>query len=256
MKQQGIVNSGKRHARLPFIISLLLLCAASASHAQIHLKANVQNNHLWRGMEVADGAVLLANLSYSFPGSHATVGLWGGTNANGSYKEFNHYVRLSARGFSLAFCDTYNFSPGATYNNREYFNYSAHSTGRFLDCALSYRLAGKVPLLVSWSTILFGRDRSADNRHQKYSTFAYAECPVWQNDNWTVEVGAGCAFALNRAGDDSHFYGDDAGLIHLALAVSRRLVLGSYTLPVYARGQWNPQSSCAYFQIGAEVLNF
>lgn len=31
--------------------------------AQMHLKANLQNMHLWRGMEVTDGVVLTTDLS-------------------------------------------------------------------------------------------------------------------------------------------------------------------------------------------------
>ena len=62
----------------------LALSAAStlfglAASAQIHLTADLQNNHLWRGMEVADGCVLLTDLGYTFLDGHATLGLWGGT---------------------------------------------------------------------------------------------------------------------------------------------------------------------------------
>lgn len=233
----------------------LLFFSVTTTMAQIHLKANIQNNHLWRGMEVADGAVLLTDVSCNFAHEHLTVGLWGGTNTEGSYKEFNHYVSFQAKGFGLALWDTYNFSPGATYNNREYFNYSAHSTGRFLDCTASYRLPGRLPLLLSWSTILFGRDRSEDNQRQRYSTFCYAELPVVHNTEWQVETGIGGAFALHPTDGEAHFYGSSAGIVHLTLAVKRNLRLGNYHLPVYVRGVWNPQSSQAYLQLGAEILN-
>lgn len=234
----------------------LLLLTALAATAQINLKVNLQNNHLWRGMEVADGIVVLSDLGYTFARGHATVGLWGGTNSEGTYKEMNHYLSLSASGFGLALWDTYNFSPGASYNNHEYFNYSARETGRFLDCTLSYRFQGRLPVLLSWSTILFGRDRDASNTQQRYSTFVYAECPVVKKEGWSVDVGAGGAFALHPADEGGNFYGDDAGIVHLTLAVRRELRLGSYSLPVYVRGMWNPQSSTAYLQLGAEVLRF
>ncbi len=32
--------------------------------------------------------------------------------------------------------------------------------------------------------------------------------------------------------------------------------LGNYTVPVYAKGMWNPQSNESYFQIGAEIIRF
>lgn len=239
---------------------LASLIAASAfgmtASAQIHLTVDLQNNHLWRGMEVADGCVVLTDLNYTFAKGHATVGLWGGGNTRGTYKEFNHYIALRAAGFELSAWDTYNFSPGATYNNRQYFNYSARETGRFLNCTLNYRFQQpRFPLLLSWSTIMFGRDRSADNNHQKYSTFVYAEYPVYKNSGWQVDLGLGGAFALNRAGEKSNFYGDTSGIVHAQLRVGHDLHIGSYTIPVHAMGLWNPQSQKAYFQIGAQIIH-
>lgn len=239
--------------RRSFILIALALCLTVK--AQLHVTADLQNNHLWRGMEVADGCVVLADLNYTFAKGHATVGLWGGTNTQGTYKEFNHYVALSAAGFELSAWDTYNFSPGATYNNRQYFNYSAHGTGRFLNCTLNYRCQQpSFPLLLSWSTVMFGRDRSADNKSQKYSTFVYAEYPVYEKEEWRVDAGVGGAFALNRAGEKSHFYGDTAGVVHAQLKVSRDLHIGNYTVPVHVMALWNPQADKAYFQMGARII--
>lgn len=156
-----------KHFKTSILASAMCLAASSlcqTASAQIHLTADLQNNHLWRGMEVADGCLILTDLSYTFGAGHATLGLWGGTNTQGNYKEFNHYVTLRGAGFEFCAMDTYNFSPGATYNNRQYFNYKAHQTGRFLNCTLNYRFQQpRFPLLLSWSTIMFGRDRSADN---------------------------------------------------------------------------------------------
>ena len=175
----------------------------------------------------------------------------------GSYKEFNHYLNLKAGGWAFALWDTYNFSPGATYNNKEYWNYSAHTTGRFLDATLSYRFQKeKFPLLLSWSTVVFGRDRNSNNTEQKYSSFVYAEYPVYQKDGWKVDAGVGGAFALNRAGEDANFFGTTAGIVHVSLQAAHDLKLGNYTIPVYAKGMWNPQSNQSYFQIGAEIIHF
>lgn len=180
-----------KHFKTSILASAMCLAASSlcqTASAQIHLTADLQNNHLWRGMEVADGCLILTDLSYTFGAGHATLGLWGGTNTQGNYKEFNHYVTLRGAGFEFCAMDTYNFSPGAAYNNRQYFNYKAHQTGRFLNCTLNYRFQQpRFPLLLSWSTIMFGRDRSADNTEQKYSTFVYAEYPVYKKDDgrWT-----------------------------------------------------------------------
>ena len=46
--------------RIVVIVLMMAACLGNAQ-AQLHLKANVQNNHLWRGMEVSDGIVLLTD---------------------------------------------------------------------------------------------------------------------------------------------------------------------------------------------------
>lgn len=237
------------------IIALSLsLCLAIAVHAQLHLEADLNSNHLWRGMEVADGVVITSDATYTTLGGHVTFGLWGGTNARGTYKELNHHLAFHTGGFQLALWDTYNFSPAATYNNRQYFNYSARTTGRFLDATASYRFAHHFPLLLSWSTVVFGRDRNVRNTQNKYSTFVYAEYPLYARDAWQLDAGVGGAFALNRAGDSSHFYGTTPGVVHAALRLTRDVTLGKWTLPIHVQALWNPQSNQGFFQIGARLL--
>lgn len=80
-----------------FTTSLIASALCLTASAQIHLTADLQNNHLWRGMEVADGCVVLTDLGYTFAKGHVTLGLWGGTNTQGTYKELNHYVTFRGR---------------------------------------------------------------------------------------------------------------------------------------------------------------
>ena len=102
---------------------------------------------------------------------------------------------------------------------------------------------------------MFGRDRSADNKEQKYTTFVYAEYPIYNKVGWKVDAGVGGAFALNKAGEKQNFYGNTSGIVHTQLKVSHDLKIGSYSLPVHAMGLWNPQSQKAYFQIGAQIIH-
>ena len=228
---------------------------------QLDFNLEIANNHLWRGIEVSDGLVMCSALAIHDKHEYMKFGLWGGTNISGDYKEFNFFSEFRYAGWKLAFWDTYNFSPDATYNNREFFNYSAHSTGRFLDCILTYE-AGQAyprfPLTVSWSTILFGRDRWEDNSSNRYSSYLSASYPLFHSHGWYSDLTVGGTFTWKRKSDDrSTFYSDRPGIIHLELQVRKEVVITSgYTLPLFASAVFNPRMNRAFFQIGATLFQF
>lgn len=254
--------------RLVFIIlAAVRLCTAVQAQERPAVKdyvdfgLEIANNHLWRGIEVSDGLVMCADLSIHDKSEHFKLGLWSGTNASGNYKELNFFGEIEFGGWKLALWDTYNFSPGADYNNREFFNYSAHTTGRFLDCILTYSFARsipKFPLTLSWSTILFGRDRWADNSSNRYSSYVSAEYSLYRNDAWSFDAGIGGTFTLSvRKGDTSTFYSDRAGVIHLQLRAEHRLrITGDHALPVFVCAVFNPMMDRAFFQIGVQAFRF
>ncbi|MDO4497833.1 MAG: hypothetical protein Q4B58_08430 [Bacteroidales bacterium] len=245
------------------------VCACTLAHAQnksdvsqyVDWGLEVANNHLWRGIEVSDGLVMCTDLAIHDQKEHFKFGLWGGTNTSGNYKEFNFFGEVEYGAFKLALWDTYNFSPGADYNNKEFFNYSARTTGRFLDCNLTWDAAQNLqnfPLTLQWSTIIFGRDRWQDNSANRYSTFVYAEYPLYRTDVWSFHAGIGGTFTLaSKKGDSSTFYSDKAGIIHIQMSARYNLkVTSRYTLPVFATAVFNPVMDRAYFQIGAQIFKF
>ena len=73
-------------------IGLLLMLFSLEATAQLHMKANLQTNHLWRGIEVADGLVITGDVNYSLCNGLFNLGFWGGTNTQGTYKEFNNHI--------------------------------------------------------------------------------------------------------------------------------------------------------------------
>ena len=241
---------------------LLFTAICGSAKAQLHLKANLQNMHLWRGMEVTDGMVFTTDLSVSSHDNRFRAGVWGGINANGSYKEFNNYLSYTCHRFCVAVWDTYNFSPEADYNNKEFFNYKAKETGRFIDATLSYTVSKKCPLYISWSTILYGRDRDGLNVRNRYSTFVYTEYPVFRNGLWEVKPGIGGAFAFapgkdaNGISSSTNFYGDTAGIVHVSITTTYHLSAFERDFPITVLALWNPQSNKGYLQIGIQLFSF
>lgn len=136
----------------------LLICGASYGQ-KIHFSGALQNMHLWRGLQVADGGVLSADLNVGFLDDGLKVGLWGGTDFTGDYKEFDYYASYTVAGFTVAVWDIYNYSPDLPYS-KDIFNYNKYSTSHFLDLSVAYNFDTllKVPLRVSWATIFAGRD--------------------------------------------------------------------------------------------------
>lgn len=233
----------------------------SAVQDYVDFDLQLANNHLWRGIEVSDGLVMISHLAVHDKNNHVKVGFWNGTNTSGHYKEFNYFGELQLGGWQLALWDIYNFSPGADYNNREFFNYSARSTGRFLDCILSYHFAEshpRFPLTLSWSTVLFGRDRWRDNSGNRYSCYVMAGYNIYKDARWRFDASLGGTFTLARQkGDRSTFYSDKPGLIHLELRAEHKLkITRNYSLPLFATAVFNPVMDRAFFQIGAQVFSF
>lgn len=226
----------------------------------LDLDINIANNHLWRGIEVSDGLVVTSSLAVHDPKEYVKAGVWSGTNTSGDYKELNFFVQFAVQRFRLEFWDTYNFSPGADYNNHEFFNYNARTTGRFLDCIASYKVSERFPLTLTWSTILFGRDRynlySADSK-QRYSTYVAAGYRCFDRQQLTIDAAAGGTFTLNNyKGDRSTFYSSRPGVIDLRVTATYNLrITDSYSLPLSATVMCNPVEDRAYFQLSAKVLS-
>lgn len=221
----------------------------------------IANNHLWRGIEVSDGVVMCSSLAVHDRRNIVKVGLWNGTNATGNYKELNFFAEFAVQRFKLAFWDTYNYSPGADYNNKEFFNYRGRTTGRFLDCIASYHFGHKFPLSLTWSTILFGRDRynlyERDSRN-RYSTYVAAEYRCLDKAGWTIDASVGGTFTLaHKDGDRSTFYSDKPGIVDIRATVTKVIrITDKYNLPVHATAMFNPAEDRAYFQVGAQLFSF
>lgn len=238
------------------LFSIIFSLSVAASYAELNMSANLQTNHLWRGGEVADGLVVTYDASVTPCKSNLTVGVWGATNGQGTYKEFNYYAEYNKGGFTASLWDIYNFSEYATYNNEEFFNYNGASTGRFLDATVAYRFDGAFPIKLSWSTVLFGRDRNSENSANRYSTFCYAEYPIYDKESWRVDAGVGGVFALKPQGESANFYGDRAGIAHISLAVKHDVVINKYHIPITMTALWNPISNNSYLQLAAQLFSF
>ena len=131
--------------KIKYLLVAAALMVSSASFGQqFHLSGTLQNMHLWRGLQIADGGVLAADVSMGLFKDRLKIGLWGGTDFTGDYKEFDYYLSYSASGFTVAVWDIFNYSPDLTFS-KDIFNYNKYSTGHFLDLSVAYDFDTKFP---------------------------------------------------------------------------------------------------------------
>lgn len=234
-----------------------LLCGSAASGQKLHLSGTLQNMHLWRGLQVADGGVLAADLNVGFLDDGLRVGLWGGTDFTGDYKEFDYYLSYTVSGFTVALWDIFNYSPELSFS-KDIFNYNKFSTSHFLDLSVSYNfdMLFKVPLRLNWCTIFAGRDLNNAGQN-RYTTFAYAEYSIFRDTHWIVDVGLGGTFAFNRDAADGHanFYGSD-GINQISIKTTYKLKIKKFEMPVFAHAMWNPDLRDGYLQVGVNLFAF
>ncbi|WP_415328139.1 hypothetical protein [Chryseobacterium sp. MMS23-Vi53] len=239
------------------LIIFLIITGSSLSFAQqIHSALQLRNSHLWRGLEVSSGLIYTGDIHLD--GKNFYGGFWTGGNVDGSYKEFNNYIGYKNKHLTVELWDIYNFSPGATYNNKEFFNYNARETGRFWDLRSYYTISDKIPLTLSANTVVFGRDRNKDNTENKYSSFVSAEYPLYKKEDQNLEVRGriGYGFALNHAGEESNFFAKRDGFTEISLIVSKSFTIAGYKLPVGIWGMWNPVGNNAYLQFSVQAFSF
>jgi hypothetical protein len=222
---------------------------------EIHSALQLRNSHLWRGIEVSAGLIYTGDVHLDYKNFYA--GFWAGGHVDGSYKEFNNYVGYKNKHLTLELWDIYNFSPGASYNNKEFFNYSARETGRFWDLRSYYTISEKFPLVLSWNTVVFGRDRNGDNTENKYSSFVSGEYPVYHKENLEVRGRVGYGFALNNSnGEKNNFFAKEAGFNEVSLMISKSFTIGGYKIPIGIWGMWNPVNNNAFLQFSVQAYSF
>lgn len=248
-----------------FALTALFTSAAQAQQQEykpLDAQLQLKTSHLWRGIEVADEVTTVADISVKDPSEVFKFGLWGGAGINGNYKEIDYYASISKYGLTLTVWDIYNFSPGATYNNRQAFNYKARETGHFVDASLAWRVCEQFPLRLYWATVLFGRDRGPLNDRNLYSTYVEVSYPFKLKGGIGVELSAGGAFSMRKGKNadgttsDAHFYGKTPGVVSCCLNVTKDVKIGSYTLPVSVLTMWNPENNTVNAQVALTLLTF
>ena len=211
----------------------------------------VKNMHLWRGYRVTDAPMTAADVSYTSKDSNFKAGLWGGAGFNGDYTEFDYYMTYQLGQFSFALWDINNFS---NYPDAEIFNYDNDKTSHFVDLTAAYAFKN-IPLSMSWSTILIGRDTyiTDTGKHKNaFTNYLQLQGTVYKRKHSSLSLFVAAAFSF--VSKDYHFYGDEFLNSFGVIYQKDVKVLNSFYLPVSATAMWNPDQEYGAIQLAVNLF--
>lgn len=250
----------KNLTRILFLLSIIAM-PVTLQAQKLHDVAGLETTHLWRGGEVSKGLTFDNEFAISDNGNHLRFGLWGGMQINGDYKEFDWYTSYTLGGFNVAVWDIYNFSDGLWPEDSKqyrYFNYNCHNTGHFIDAAIGYDFSHHgLPLSLTWTTLVAGRDRGSEDTRNIYSSWVQAAYTIYENDQFKVDASVAGAFALNnyKGNANDNFYGKSNGVNDVRLSCTYKLKIAKHDFPITSQAMWNPEANKAYFRVAVNLLN-
>lgn len=254
-----------------YLLSLTAIMLTTISFAQekkdwVEITANIESNHLWRGLVVSDKPVITAQTIFKLDEKgRLTSGIWGGmgisSEDNGThYREIDYYIQYANKGFSVGLWDLYDCS--ATGEMGDIWNYKQRTTGHVLDFRTSYYWGESLPLTLEADFLLYG---AADtkvkdtNVSQKYSTYLQLSYN-FINTSVNFKPFLGAAFAIN--GDEDmksyDFYGSgnkNFEVVSVGFVASKKIKISEYyDLPVSVTTMWNPAKKNARVQLTATLF--
>ena len=253
------------------IVALLCICTFQSLEAQEDVRASeleiidstsndykpfdfnlqLKNMHLWKGLRVTDAPMTAADINYTSRDGRFKAGLWGGAGFNGYYSEFDYYVSYTVNGFSVSIWDINNSSD---FPDAKIFDYDRSTTSHFIDVTVGYEF-DQLPLKLSWSTLVQGRDtyvNSAGQLRNAFSNYVEASYTVLEKKDWSLSLYAGGAFSF---ASEAHFYGDKPNFTNLGVVYAKEInVFNSYIIPASATAMWNPEQEYGAIQVALTLF--
>ena len=231
--------------------NLEIVDSTSSKYQPFDFNLKVKTMHLWKGLRVTDAPVVDVDLNYTSRDGKFKAGLWGGAGVTGYYTEFDYYASYSTNGFSLAVWDINNSSD---FPDAGIFDYDRSTTSHFIDVTLGYQFK-PIPLKLSWSTIVQGRDTYITNSgklRNAFSNYVEASYGLIQKKDWSLSAFVGGAFSFEN---EAHFYGDHPNVTNLGLIYTKEVrVLKKFTLPFAATAMWNPEQEYGAIEVAVTLF--
>ena len=198
------------------------------------VSADIVSGYIWRGQDLG-GVSIQPGVSIAYKGF--SLGAWGSVGIDSTdTKEFDLTLGYSIGGFSVSVTDYwFNNGPG-------YFHYGAHNTAHVYEAQVGYDFG---PVAVNWYTNFAGADAVKENGDRAYSSYISVAAPFRLGGlDWTAEVGA--------TPWETEFYGASGfAVCDVSIGITKDIrITDSFSLPLFAKTTWNPNSQGAYFVVG------
>ncbi|ANF50246.1 hypothetical protein A0O34_06820 [Chryseobacterium glaciei] len=237
---------------------------------RLDFTANIQNNHLWRGLIITDKPVVMGNLSYALDAEKKwKVGIWGASSLTDDkdgthYKEINYYVQYSNGRFYIGLWDLFNSrNINTTVASEDIFHYSNRRTSHIIDLRTNYTFGPSFPINVEADIMLYGGANAGEvvlepdgsYKKNKYSTYVQVSYPVISGKKVNLDAFVGAGFALN---DQTFLYGNGKNsfdIVNAGIKATKTVkITDHYSLPVSMMAMWNPSNKYARIQLAATVF--
>lgn len=211
------------------------LCALSAAFGSIRAQdvsvsagADIVSSYIWRGLYVGPAS---AQPSVSLSAGDFTLGVWGSSSFEGTWREFDLYASYSVGNLSLLLTDYFfprNLPDGV---GSSYFKLSEH----LFEATLGYSLGESLPLSLAWNTNFAGDD--------DYSSYMEA--------SYSIPAGDVAIDLILGVTPWAGIYSDGFALINASIKASKEIVVSdSFSLPVFSQAVLNPDTKDVFLVFG------
>lgn len=188
------------------ILTTDLACAQERKGVSIGGGGDIVSTYIWRGVFEA-GVSFQPTLTFSAGNFSATA--WGSVDfASTSYKEMDLTLAYALGPVTLSVADLYWEGSASNRNtiSRNYFHFGADSPHR-IEVGASWQISKRVPITLSWYTVLFGAADVNTEGERAYATYIEAAYPFSVK---SIDMKAGIGVvpwnAYGTYGADRDFY--------------------------------------------------
>ncbi len=215
-----------------FIIALCLSIGIAGGirgqEVTVSAGADVVSSYIWRGLYSGPASV---QPGISLSAGNFTVGAWGSTSLQSSWREFDLYAGYSIGNFSVLVTDYFFPRSLPDGEGSGYFDYSDH----VFEGTLGYSFGDAFPLSLAWNTNFAGDD--------DYSSYFEA--------SYGISVGSVTVDLILGGTPWAGTYSDKFSLVNASVKASKDIrVTDSFSIPVFTQAILNPDTKDVFLVFG------